>query len=108
MGDINIVTQPTNPNEIQQALAMPAQPEATIPPSTPAQVSSTNEPAGATQVIDSQVTELLKTMNKAMESMQSEIQALKGSNAKMALAGVAESGSSTIEESLADFFGYNQ
>lgn len=101
MGDINIVTQPINPNEAATALANPTKPEATSE-----QPSSTTEQSTAGEQAGSAMEKLIETMTANMEKMNAEIQSLKSANATSALVGTAESSSSTIEESMADFFGY--
>ena len=121
MGDINIVTQPMSdvPSNLFNA-GEPFNPT----PSTPAQPTTTQtQPASLTpqqntagsaveQLADPQgvvgaVMKMYDESKKLIESQAQQIKELKDQNAKLAMNGSGGNVSSvSIEEAMADFFGY--
>lgn len=106
MGDINITTQSVDPAELKAALGDTTPAEAALAQSEPAQQSSTVETGGDSAKANSAIEELVTQMAKNMEAMTNEIRGLKSANAKLAMAGTLAENEDSIDEALANFFGY--
>lgn len=115
MGDINIVQQPTSdvpdtlfnsPAQPTPAQNLPAQPSTLLAQQSLVQQSSTAEQQSTGAVVSSALEEMFKQQKSMIESQAAEIALLKEQNAKLALNKTVEDDNATIEEAMADFFGY--
>ena len=115
MGDINIVQQPTSdvpanlfdsPAQSTATQTTTVQSPATLATQSLAQQSSTVEQQSTGAVVSGALEEMFKQQKSLIESQAAEIALLKEQNAKLALNQSVEDNNSTIEEALADLFGY--
>lgn len=115
MGDINIVQQPTSdvpdtlfnsPAQTTPAQILPAQPSTLLAQQTLAQQSSTVEQQSTGAVVSSALEEMFKQQKSMIENQAAEIALLKEQNAKLALNKTVKNDNPSIEEAMADFFGY--
>lgn len=111
MGDINIVTQPTTDvpanlftEQISKDSSEAAHGSSTQTSTSTALASSTAEQSTAASGVNMGLQEMLEKQSKLIEQMSQEIQLLKSGKTKSTMATNAET--KTIEESMAEFFGY--
>lgn len=107
MGDINIVTQPTTdvPASVQASPAQPSPAQASAVQVTPPSTVDGNQ---AGTEISGTLYQMWNEQKAMIADMSKQIEMLKEQNAKLAMNATSETSNMSMEESMADFFGYNE
>lgn len=115
MAELNTVLQPTtdvpstlftasvqtSPAQATPSVALPAQPQA-----TPVAQSSTAEPTAQAATVNKGLEEMVVKQNELIQQMYNELQLVKKGAVMSAMA--QKNNETSIEEKLADFFGYTE